>query len=71
MISSNLKSKRTGITDFFPDICKSCADELESLGIACEVYLIPGGVGIKFLAEQPGPLDLNRLIHLPILELDF
>jgi hypothetical protein len=71
MISSNLKVKRSGPTNFFPEICDSCAKELKTLGFECEVILIPGGVGVKFTGHQSGLPSIEKLTHLPILELDF
>jgi len=71
MISSNLKVKRSGPTNFFPEICYSCSRELKTLGFECEVILVPGGVGVKFTGHPSGLPSIEKLTHLPILELDF
>jgi len=71
MISSNLKVKRSGPTNFFPEICYSCSRELQTLGFECEVILVPGGVGVKFTGQQTTVDSIKKLSHLPILELDF
>ena len=71
MISSNLKVKRSGPSNFFPEICYSCSRELKALGYECDVILIPGGVGVKFTGQQTTLHSIKKLTHLPILELDF
>ncbi|MEK9772363.1 MAG: hypothetical protein VW576_02250 [Opitutae bacterium] len=70
MISSKLQTKRRGQTRFFREIAESCSKELESLGFLAEVFLIPGGVGVRFLSDRQF-CNLADLAHLPIKELDF
>lgn len=70
MISSKLQIKRSGPTRFFPDVCISCSKELESLGFLADVYLIPGGVGVRFSSDRQLN-QLSKLAHLPIREFDF
>ncbi|HAF58303.1 MAG TPA: hypothetical protein DCL00_01815 [Opitutae bacterium] len=70
MISSKLQTKRSGQTRFFGEIAESCSRELECLGFLAEVFLIPGGVGIRFLSDRQF-CNLADLAHLPIKELDF
>ena len=40
------------------------------MGITAEVYLIPGGVGVRFNTQRL-PFSLRNLQHLPIKEFDF
>ena len=51
------------------EIRESCAKELTAKGFETEVYLIPGGVGIKILNEDYP--SVARIAHLPISEFDF
>ena len=70
MISSKLQTKRTGTTGFFPEIAQSCTKELQQLGFLADVFLIPGGVGVRFNSDRHF-CNLSDLAHLPIRELDF
>ena len=70
MISSKLQTRRTGQTRFFNEVALSCTKELKHLGFSAEVFLIPGGVGVRFL-EDSNLDNIDRLNHLPIRELDF
>ena len=70
MITSKLQRRKSGQTRFFPEIAISCSKELENLGFSADVFLIPGGVGVRFLSDRQFN-DLPSLSHLPIRELDF
>ncbi|NDH16739.1 MAG: hypothetical protein EBY48_06645, partial [Opitutae bacterium] len=70
MISSKLQTRRTGKTRFFNEVALSCTKELEQLGFSAQVYLIPGGVGVRFL-EDSNLENIFKLSHLPIREIDF
>ena len=70
MISSKLQRKKRGQTRFFTEIATYCSKELKSLGFIADVFLIPGGVGVRFLSDRQFG-NLASLAHLPIKELDF
>ena len=53
----------------FDEIRDSCAKELSDKGFDTEVYLIPGGVGLKVLNEDYP--SIAQSAHFPISEFDF
>ena len=53
----------------FDQIRQSCSNELREKGFETDVYLLPGGVGIKILNKNHS--DLSQISHLPIKEIDF
>lgn len=53
----------------FDEIRDSCEKELSDKGFDTEVYLIPGGVGLKILNEDYP--SIAQIAHLPISEFDF
>ena len=54
--------------NIFSDISKACNQSLNSFGIHAECYLLPGGIGIKFNAQNQNNLQL--LADFPIVEVD-
>ena len=70
MITSKLQRRKSGQTRFFPEIAISCSRELQNLGFSADVFLIPGGLGVRFLSDRQFS-NLSSLSHLPIKELDF
>jgi len=70
MTSSKLRARKSGSPIFFQDICQACTKELLEMGITAEVYLIPGGVGVRFNTQRL-PFSLRNLLHLPVKEFDF
>ena len=66
--SSN-KPVRSESHPVFKEIRESCENELRSKGFETEVYLIPGGIGIKILNEDYP--SVAQIAHLPISEFDF
>ena len=54
--------------NIFSDISKACNQSLNSFGIHAESYLVPGGIGIKFNAQNQNNLQL--LADFPIVEVD-
>ena len=66
--SSN-KPARAENHPVFNEIRESCENELRSKGFETEVYLIPGGIGIKILNEDYP--SVAKIAHLPISEFDF
>ena len=66
--SSN-KPARSEKHPVFNEIRESCEKELTSKGFETEVYLIPGGVGIKILNKDYP--SVAKIAHLPISEFDF
>lgn len=53
----------------FEEIRLSCRDELMHKGFETEIFLLPGGVGVKLLNKNHPPLA--QIAHLPIIEFDF
>ncbi len=70
MISTKLQTKRSGQSHFFPEVAESCSRELQNMGFLADVFLIPGGVGVRFLSDRHF-CDLTNLSVLPIKEIDF
>jgi Leucine-rich repeat (LRR) protein len=66
--SSN-KPVRSENHPVFNEIRESCEKELRAKGFETEVYLIPGGIGIKILNEDYP--SVAKIAHLPISEFDF
>ena len=65
----NQKQKRKENHPVFDEIRDSCVRELRMKGFETEVYLLPGGVGVKLLnSNHP---SLVQIAHLPIIEFDF
>ncbi len=52
MISSKSRVRKSGSPNFFQDISQACTKELQEMGITAEVYLIPGGVGVRFNTQR-------------------
>ena len=52
----------------FTDIEHSCTQYLSSKGISAQVFLLPGGTGLKVLKDSN---NLHEILNvLPIIELD-
>lgn len=66
---SSSKLSRSKKNPVFGEISDSCARELATKGFETEVYLLPGGVGLKIL-NQDYP-SIAKIAHLPISEFDF
>ena len=63
------KRKRKESHPAFDEIRDSCVKELRMKGFETEVYLLPGGVGVKiFNGDHP---SIVQIAHLPIIEFDF
>jgi hypothetical protein len=69
LITSRVQTKRRRETHFFPDIAQSCSKEIQGLGFEADVFLIPGGVGVRFQSDRNFS-NLNEIAYLPIKELD-
>ena len=53
----------------FDQIRQSCSNELREKGFETDVYLLPGGLGVRILNENHA--DLSKISHLPVKEIDF
>jgi hypothetical protein len=66
---SKRKSENSSNHPAFEEIRLACRDELMNKGFETEVFLLPGGVGVKLLNKNHPPLA--QIAHLPIIEFDF
>lgn len=68
-INFKARKKDQSELEVFDQIRRSCIDELREKGFETDVYLLPGGVGVKILNKNHS--DLSQISHLPIKEIDF
>ena len=53
----------------FGEVGRSCSNELKKHGVEAEVWVTPGGVGLRILS--PAMLNMDFLSRFPIREIDF